>query len=442
MRLLSRNLTAIAGLATGVLAQSVSNPDANSSSVIYQLSTDGEFAFVLGEYLSLASGGGSATGEVLRAASQIVPSDYESWYSEFNFLGDAMHSKATAINATRFPVSARDTYFRAASYYRAADFFLHQKQSDPRIYALWANATAAFDKAASLLEAPPTLLNITGPGFYIPAYYFSAAPNTAQEGCEPKKRPTVIVGTGYDGSQQALYHSIGRAILERGYNYISYEGPGQPSPRRYQNLGFIPNWWDVVTPVVDYLHTRNDVDTSRIALVGESFGGTLAPRAASREHRISAVVAIDGMTSMAASIIAQLPPQLTALYDGGNVAAFDEVLLGMMYNTSLPTSARWGIAQGLWSFKTESPYSWLKQLSAITSEKDILDKVACPVLVFGAEDDILPVQQSLDVAAALGDRATYYLFKNDVGAGQHCQLGAEAQLAQVTFDWLADIWGL
>lgn len=380
---------------------------------------------------------------VLRAASQIIPGDYHSWYTEFKFLGDAMHDKATAINATRFPVSARDMYFRAASYYRAADFFLHENQTDPRIKALGKSSTDDFNAAAALLDIPPIVTSLPASDFDIPIYFFSPA---TKPGCKPSKRPTVIVGTGYDGSQQALYHSIGRSILERGYNYISYEGPGQPTVRRDQNLGFIGEWWEVITPIVDYLHfNRSDVDTDRIALVGESFGGTLAPRAASREHRLSAVVAIDGVTSIAAYILAQLPEELSALYYSNSTlenAEFDQVMLGLMRDATQPTELRWVIAQGMYSFNTQSPHVWLSKLSTITSGKDILDKIECPVLVFGAEDDILPIQQSRDMAAMLDDRGTYYLFKNDVGAGQHCQLGAEAQLAQVTMDWLGEVWGL
>jgi dienelactone hydrolase len=38
--------------------------------------------------------------------------------------------------------------------------------------------------------------------------------------------------------------------------------------------------------VVDYLLSRPDVDPERIALIGLSFGGYLAPRAATAEHRL------------------------------------------------------------------------------------------------------------------------------------------------------------
>lgn len=44
-------------------AQASNDTSINSSSIIYQLSTDSEFAFILEEYLSLASGNGASSGE-------------------------------------------------------------------------------------------------------------------------------------------------------------------------------------------------------------------------------------------------------------------------------------------------------------------------------------------------------------------------------------------
>ncbi|KAH8894349.1 alpha/beta-hydrolase [Thozetella sp. PMI_491] len=431
----------------GTLGQAGCNSTVDNS-IIYQLSSDSQFAFLFEEYLSLSNGGGANTGEVLRAASRIVPGDYESWYSEFKFLADALHTKAISINATRFPVSAREAYFRASSYYRGADFFLHGNQSDPRIYSLWDSALADFDAATSLLPIPATRYNLTTTNFTVPIIYFPAQSSASSIGgvhrrgsnCSTKKLPTVIVGTGYDGSQEALYHSIGRAILDRGWNYVSYEGPGQPTVRRQQNIGFIDNWWDVVGPVVDYLHTRDDVDTDRIALAGESFGGILAPRAASREHRISATLAIDGITNLQRTIRSELPAVLNKLFDSGNAALYDEVMIGLMNNASVPTSLRWGIAQGMFSFNTTSPFEWFTRLGGITAEADTLANITMPVFVGEGEDDQMAPGQAVEMLDALGDLGTYNLFKSELGAGQHCQLGAEAQLAQVSLDWLADVW--
>jgi dienelactone hydrolase len=75
-------------------------------------------------------------------------------------------------------------------------------------------------------------------------------------------------------------------------------GPGQPTVRRDQQIGFIPQREKVVTPVVDYLSSHSKVDADAIALVGVSFGGTLAPPAAAYEHRFAAVIALSSLWSM------------------------------------------------------------------------------------------------------------------------------------------------
>lgn len=276
---------------------------------MYPLSNDTEFAFMLEATLSLWNNFGANTGEVLRAASQIIPGDFDSWYKEFMFLADRIHDKAEAINAKRFPVSPREAYFRSATYYRAASNFLYTNLSDPRIYSVWNSALGDFDKAISLLPVPAERVNIiSATNFTVPAIFYSTQSSVNIPGDQQQnpshvtKRPTVMVGSGYDGSQEELYHSVGREILDRGWNFIKYEGPGQPTVRRQQGLGFIPEWWEVDTPVVDYLTKRHDVDTDKIALIVVSFGGTLAPLAASREHRLSAVVAIDGLTDFFSSL--------------------------------------------------------------------------------------------------------------------------------------------
>ncbi|CRG89000.1 hypothetical protein PISL3812_06035 [Talaromyces islandicus] len=53
-----------------------------STTSMYQLIKDLKFAFVLEAFLSLASGGGAASGEPL--PPRVKPSDCESWYNEFN----------------------------------------------------------------------------------------------------------------------------------------------------------------------------------------------------------------------------------------------------------------------------------------------------------------------------------------------------------------------
>ncbi|WP_145954657.1 S9 family peptidase, partial [Zoogloea sp. LCSB751] len=51
----------------------------------------------------------------------------------------------------------------------------------------------------------------------------------------------------------------------------------------------------VITPVVDYLFTRKEIDPKRIILWGQSLGGYLAPRAAAFEHRLAGCIANGGV---------------------------------------------------------------------------------------------------------------------------------------------------
>lgn len=422
--------------AQGSIALGQSNTTNSTSDVTsYPLSSDEYFSFIVYEVLALASGGGSSAGEVLRAAAKIEAGNYESFYTEFKFLADSIHDIATSINATKFPVSAREAYFRAASYYRASVFFLTHNQTDPRLFDVWDQALADFDQAANLTDIRGERVTLKGPGFDIPIIYWKSPEANSDE-----PAPTILIGSGYDAPQEETYHQLGREVLDRGWNFATYEGPGQPTVRREQKLGFIPNWWDVVTPVIDYLETRPEVDMKRVALGGLSFGGTLAPLAASREHRIAAVLAIDGLASLQKVASSQLPAVATTLLNSGNQTGFDAYMNAVKVSPQAPTMIKWFISQGLWSFNTESPYDWFTRLGNITLDNDILSNVSCPVFVGKGENDDLAGGQEQEVVDMLGDKGFLYEFKTSLGAGGHCQLGAESQLAQATMDWLAEVF--
>ncbi|KAK4539311.1 hypothetical protein LTR36_000804 [Oleoguttula mirabilis] len=414
---------------------------------MFQLSSDAQFAFILEEYLSLANNNGANTGEILRIATQIVPGDFESFYGAFYTMAEHIHGIAEAVNATKDPVGAREAYFRAASYYRGADFFLHGNWSDPRIYSLWEQQLASFDKAIALLEPAPaerfslkTYSDNIGDYEAIGVFYKASACN--------ESLPTVLVGNGYDGAQEESYHYACVEILKRGVNCVTYEGPGQPTVRRQQDIGFIPDWWTVASPVMDYLSGRPDVDISKVALVGISFGGTLAPRAASHDDRYSAVVAIDGLFSIQQVIEEQLPAEVIAPFNATNATAFNEIIEYIQADTAYPTELRWLIDWSLFAFKTHSPYDWFTRLGEITMSKDVVRKLSIPVFVAKGQDDTMTLEepetayQMLTTDRPNGKALTYWhQFNTSLGAGEHCSIGAEAQLWQVVLGWLSGVWG-
>ena len=55
----------------------------------------------------------------------------------------------------------------------------------------------------------------------------------------------------------------------------------------------------MVTPVVDYALSRDDVDPERIAIYGASMGGYMVARAAAFEHRIAAAITDLGVWDVA-----------------------------------------------------------------------------------------------------------------------------------------------
>ena len=115
----------------------------------------------------------------------------------------------------------------------------------------------------------------------------------------------------------------GAGGLARGYNCLTFNGPGQGDALWLKKMYFRPDWERVVTPVVDFALAHPEVDAKRIALVGVSQGGYWAPRALAFEHRIAAGVADPGTWSIADAWTRQLPKSLVELLDAGNKEEFD-----------------------------------------------------------------------------------------------------------------------
>ena len=178
---------------------------------------------------------------------------------------------------------------------------------------------------------------------------------------------------------------------------------------------------------------------SRLALAGVSMGGYLAVRAAAFEPRIKALVLDDGVFDVQASFTTSFPPPLLALYSSGNQSAFDAVVdTAVVNNKSAPTTARWIFDQGLWSFKTHSPYDLLQQTKAYTIA-NITDLIDIPVWVGNAADDTEFPGQAVQVARALGAKATLHNFTGP--ASYHCQAGAFETANVAIFGWLGEVFG-
>jgi dienelactone hydrolase len=390
------------------------------------LSSDRTFHFNLLRWLGLAPYHGADVAEMLDVADRIVPGDFESWYREFLALAQRVEHAASS-DARATSVTVRDRAFRAASYYRAADFFLHGDSGDPRITSTWASATQHFDRAIAQLRPAGERISIQADGFTVPAIFYRAAKDALP-------RPTILMFNGFDGSQEEMLHVSGLAALERGFNVVTFEGPGQPTVVREQGLGFRPDWEQVVTPIVNHCEGVPEIDASRLGLLGLSFGGYLAPRAAAFESRIRAVAAIDGLFNAHEAVTGILSPELKILFDRRDVNAFNAAARTAMEDDG---GLRWYVEQGLWSFRVATPYEFLDRSRPYTLE-GVAQQITCPVLVCQAAGEHFNPGQAEKLAAALGDRATLRSFTVEESAAAHSHIGAFVLMNGVVLDWLGE----
>ncbi|KAF2740764.1 putative hydrolases or acyltransferase [Polyplosphaeria fusca] len=408
--------------------------EANSSQYqdpVLLLSSDPMFHFRMLAPFGQAASGGVDIAPMLGVAKAIEAGNMESFTEEFYKL--AVKTKAQAEDpANSFdPINVRDTWFSASTYYRKASNYVLRDFDDPRIKDYWVDQTEAFNKGIAALTIPGERLLIPAPegNFTVEAVWYAASH-------EQVKAPTLIVGNGFDAAQEDSYHVYCGPALARGWNCITYEGPGQPTVRRNQNIGFIPNWELAVTPVVDWLmqEKAHRVDTEKLALLGNSLGGYLAARATAFEPRIKAALLVGGIWNFGSTLFNTMVPEpLAASFETGDYEAFDEGIYELRNSTGIPTSLAWAIDQALWAFNTRSPAEMFNKALEFKVE-DFIEKIKVPVFVGDGEFDVSVAGQPEKVAQALGDKATLHKFMGV--AGYHVQAGAGQELTRTLFAWL------
>lgn len=103
--------------------------------------------------------------------------------------------------------------------------------------------------------------------------------------------PVVLMVMGLDSAKEEM-GAYEKTFLDRGMATLAFDGPGQ-GEAEYE----FPIRGDYEVPVaamIDWLTSRKDIDAERIGLWGVSLGGYYAPRAAAREKRVKACVALSG----------------------------------------------------------------------------------------------------------------------------------------------------
>jgi len=108
-------------------------PPADSGTEALLFKDDPEFWFEISRLFGAADYGGALFGEVIAISKNIKSGDYDSWYDAHTLVADRLADEADGQLRKGHKISARDSYLRACSYYRSAEFFLHANPQDPRV---------------------------------------------------------------------------------------------------------------------------------------------------------------------------------------------------------------------------------------------------------------------------------------------------------------------
>ncbi|HBF36712.1 MAG TPA: alpha/beta hydrolase [Firmicutes bacterium] len=391
------------------------------------------FDMQLQRTLSYMAYQGATIGECLVTAKRIKDADSDSWYAEW--LKTAAHVDELAeksLQAGQF-ISAREAFLRAANYYRNAAIFLYKTPVDDCLFKAYDRQVTAFKQAAALFSPAFEFVSIPYKDAqagvsYLPAYFCKV---------DDTKRPLLILNGGYDSTKEELYFSDVEAALRRGYHCLCFDGPGQGELLIKHHMPFRPDWENVIKWVVDYAVTRPEVDSERMALMGLSFGGYLAPRAVSGEHRISACIADPGQYDLYAAFKLRIPGLLKGFIGTSN--PIKNWILQLIFYTMLkrPTKG-WALRRGLLVHGATTVNEYAKITKDYTL-KGYADKITCPMLVCDTENDVIAAFAS-KLYENLACPKDYVKFRDADGAGTHCEVSNRALFHQVAFEWLAKVF--
>ncbi len=382
--------------------------------------------FEVQNILGLAHAGGSDAGEVLSTVQRVTDGDAASWVREWEATAQRVAAIADDCAVKGHTASAAETYLRAAVYYAAA-LASADGLPDPTsaITRLFAAHRRCFDAYVAHIDRPGEKITIPYEGSTMPGYFL-----TAGDG----KRPTIILNNGSDGAVTSMIPGVSSAALARGYNVVTFDGPGQQSMLFERDVPFRPDWEKVITPVVDYLVGRADVDAGRIALYGISQAGYWVPRALVFEHRIAAAIADPGVVDVSKSWLSHLPKEMIDMLDNGDKTTFEQFMEIGMADAS--PQEKQEIAWRAKPYAQSSVFDVYKAVEQYRLTDEQITQITTPVFVSDPEDEQFWPGQAQSLYDKLCGPKAIAKFTAAEGADRHCQPMGRALTDQRMFDWL------
>ncbi len=375
--------------------------------------------------------GGADFGEIRAVAEAVGSGDDGVFFRAWNSAADRLKDEAEKSLAKGHQTSARELYLRASVFYCASYHPLYGAPVDPRLLTAFRKQVEMLDKAFALSPASiePVLIPFeTNP---MPAYLIPA------EGFESDVRPLIIFNNGYDATMTDLYFQSAVAASRRGYHSLIFDGPGQGAMLYERGIPMRSDWEVVIKAVVDFALTLPNIDASRIVLSGASLGGHLAPRAASGEHRLAALIADPGTWSIASGFRSAFKRMFKLSdEDASDLGKLDQPIIDKAeaFVRSNP-SLNWKVVKrGFWVHGVDNFRDFLAAAELFTLDGKA-ELIRCPTLITHAENDNLASDAEF-LFNALRCPKTLLRFTAAEGAAGHCEMGNRSLLNRRALDWL------
>jgi esterase FrsA len=201
-------------------------------------------------------------GDVREALASVKTRDKDEWAAAFMGVADRYFNEAKSLEKTD-PVKANADYIRA---WRLYSFGRWPFPASPGKQRAYAKAIEAFLAHARFWDPPLEVVHIPFEGSEIIAYM--RLPKNAKGPV-----PLVIAVNGLDSRKEDLSESFS-AILPFGVGFLAVDGPGTGQCP----IKASPTADRMLSRVIDYVQTRPEVDKTRLAVHGVSWGAYWATK--------------------------------------------------------------------------------------------------------------------------------------------------------------------
>jgi hypothetical protein len=267
------------------------------------------------------------------------------------------------------------------------------------------------------MDPPLEYVEIPFDGTVMPGYFCKAS-----AGKKPTK--TLLVVGGSETFAEDLYYYIAPQALQRGYNFVTVDMPGQGLlPMQGKTLRTDAK--AVMGKVVDYLLSRPDVDPQRLASFAISGSVLFLSKAAEQDRRLKAI-AMNLAVADAQTLYASMPSTTAKPAERAAWSSFHgNVVKGICWRFGVPM---------------DQPDKLAAANAGNTFDPA---KVAMPALIMAGEGEYespeVQRQQKMVLDGLPNPLKKMVVTPKAEGAANHCVLENRSLLGQVLFDWLDDV---